>query len=288
MAEPGPPKAHGLRRRLKTDYWRTTRIATALGKRQDVLPVRVIRRLTAIGGYDRALALASQAFVALVPAVLILSSMTTGPPNPAVVSSRLGLSPSAAETLVGLFDTPPDSHQSATVIGIALLIVSVFGFIRSLQRTFAAAWDLPPAGRGNFGRGVLAATVLVGELAVLILLAPLAVVVLGSAVIGLAVHAATAILLWWPIQRLLLGARVGWKELLPGALVTGVGQAALVISSSLYMPFAVSRATDQLGILGTAVVLLSWLVFLGLLLVISAVLGAELSRPHASPDRVPV
>jgi len=61
--------------------------------------------------------------------------------------------------------------------------------------------------------------------------------VFGSAGVGLAVHTVTATLLWWPIQWVLLDGRVGWRRLLPGALV-----------------------------------------ILGMVLVVSAVTGAELTR----------
>jgi len=44
------------------------------------------------------------------------------------------------------------------------------------------------------------------------------------------------------------------------------------------MPIAVSHSTERLGIVGMAVALLSWLVVLGLVLVVSAVTGAELTR----------
>lgn len=47
-----------------------------------------------------------------------------------------------------------------TVLGLALLVMSVTGFTRTLQRTFVAAWDLPRPGLFAFGRGVLGAAVL--------------------------------------------------------------------------------------------------------------------------------
>ena len=249
---------------------------------QDTLPGRVLRRMVAISGYDRVLALAAQAFVALVPAVLVLSSVVSGTAGAATLASGLGLSRSAADTLSDLVGRSAGGDQSLTVLGVVLLVASVFGFIRSLQRTYAAAWDLPPAGVRGFGHGVVASAALVAELAVLVLLAPVIGLLVGSAVVGVAVHAVTSLLLWWPIQRVLLAGRVGWRDLLPGALFTGAGQALLIVVSSVYVPVAVSRSAERLGILGIATVLLSWLVVLGLLLVVSAVSGAELVRRRRS------
>ncbi|MGD9986195.1 YhjD/YihY/BrkB family envelope integrity protein [Pseudonocardia sp.] len=249
----------------------------------DRLVVRVWRRMLAVDGYDRALALASQAFVALVPAVLVLSEGLGGPGGLAELASSLGFSRSAAGTVGDLVDQA-SGDRSLTALGWALLVVSVLGFVRSLQRAYTAAWDLPPTGIRGYGRSVAASAALVLELAVLVLLAPLLAWLVGSPVLALVVYAVTALILWWPIQFVLLRGRVGWRALLPGAVVTGIGQALLVTASGFVVPAAASRAAERLGLLGVATVLLSWLVVLGLLLVVSAVLGAELAHPARTVD----
>ena len=249
--------------------------------------MRVSRRMMAIGGYDRALALSSQACGALVPLLLLVSLAVDNPGRAAAMAGGLGLLPSAAVTLAGLVAQPPPS-TSLTVLGAVLLMVSVFGFIRALQRTFTATWNLPSSGVRGYWRSLLASVTLVVEFALLVLLAPILAVVFGSAVVGLVVHTVTATLLWWPIQWVLLDGRVGWRRLLPGALITGLGQAVLVLVSGIYLPIAVSHSTERLGIVGIAVALLSWLVILGLVLVVSAVTGAELTRrPEDSAPEQP-
>ncbi|GAA1863148.1 hypothetical protein GCM10009836_49390 [Pseudonocardia ailaonensis] len=242
----------------------------------DHLLVRVFRRMISIDGYDRALALASQSFVALVPAVLVLSS-TLGDDSAAALATGLGFSRSAARPLEELVDRSSVDH-SLSWLGWILLVVSVLGFVRSLQRAYSAAWDLPPTGLRGYGRGLLASAALVAELLVLVLLAPLLGWLLGSPVVAQVVAGVTGLILWWPIQYVLLRGRIGWRALLPGAVLTGVGQALLVTASSLVIPIAVARSAERIGLLGVATILLSWLVVLGVLLVLSAVLGAELAK----------
>lgn len=254
---------------------------TAYGER---LPVRVLRRMLAVHGYDRALALAAMAFVTVVPTVVVLASVTARGTYARTVASGLGLSSGAAETLDELVASAHDDTP-LTLLGAALLLVSVFGFVQSLQRTYVVVWELPPSGFRGIGNSLLASATLVVELAVLFLLAPVVGWLLHSAVVGLVVHAATAIVLWWPIQHVLLAGRVPWRALLPGALVTGCGQVAMVVASSFYVPAAVSSANDRLGLFGIATVLLSWLVVLCLLLVLSAVIGAELGRERGHSRR---
>ncbi|ODU04341.1 MAG: hypothetical protein ABS81_10570 [Pseudonocardia sp. SCN 72-86] len=256
------------------------RVTSLVGDR---LVVRVWRRMIAVDGYDRALALASQAFVALVPAVLVLSEGLGGSGGLTELASSLGFSRSAAGTVGDLVERTSVDH-SLTVLGWVLLVVSVLGFVRSLQRTYTVAWDLPPTGIRGYGRSLTASAALILELAVLVLLAPILGWLVGSPVVSLVVYAATALILWWPIQFVLLRGRVGWRALLPGAAATGIGQALLVTASGFIVPVAASRAADRLGLLGVATVLLSWLVVLGVLLVVSAVLGAELAQASRTAD----
>ena len=147
------------------------RVRGLLARYHDSLPMRVSRRMIAIGGYDRALALSSQAFGALVPLLLLVSQAVDDPNRAAAMAGGLGLSPSAAVTLAGLV-TPQAPSTSLTVLGAVLLVVSVFGFIRALQPTFTATWNRPSTGARGYWRGVLAAVTLVVEFATLVLLAP--------------------------------------------------------------------------------------------------------------------
>jgi membrane protein len=91
------------------------------------------------------------------------------------------------------------------------------------------------------------------------------------------VQAVGAAALWWAVLRLLLGGRVTWRALLPGAVITGVGQSLVMLVSGLVVPAFVERESARYGLIGTAFVLVSWLVVLGVLLVVAAVTSAELT-----------
>ena len=246
------------------------------------LPARVARRMVAIGGYDRAVALAAQAFMSLLPMLLVLAavlpSWMSGSARGTVIAA-LGLSGSAAQALTDVLAQPvgPRAGGAEPLTAIS----AVLGFTRSLQRTHLAAWDLPSRGLRGWGHGLGAAASVVAELALVALLgAVLGGVGLPFALLG---HALAGTLLWWPVQRLLVGGRIGWRALLPGAAVTGVGQAVVVAVSGLYLPVAVAHEAARYGAVGVAVAFVSWLVVLGVLLVVAAVLGAELARGRAGP-----
>ena len=259
----------------------------ALRRYRDSLVLRVSRRMMAIGGYDRALALSAQAFVALIPMLIVVAAFAStavqGPDGQALLA-RFGLSGQAAASVMVLFDHPP-GVESVTALGVALLVVTVLGFIRSLQRTYLAAWELPPQGIRGLGHGLLASAALIGEFALLTLLGPVRAVLVDSLAIRLTVQALAATVLWLPVVYLLLGGRVRWWALLPGAALTGAGQSGAIVVAGLYLPIAIGHDADRYGLFGIAIALLSWLVVLGLLLVVSAVLSAELTRNPMTPGR---
>ena len=253
-------------------------------------PGRVFARYTEISGYDRALALATQAFVALVPMVIVVVALVPEASRDTAVSGlteRLQLSDAATSAIGELIARPPGASGSITVVGAALLVVSVVGFTRSLQRTYLAAWELPSLGLPGFGYGLLGAIALVAEVVALLFVAPLFAALPGAVVLTALTRLVPSVLVWWPLQRLLLAGRVGWRALLPGAVASGVSQVVVMSVSGLYVADQIDQQAARFGLIGVAFVLVTWLIALGLLLVLGAVVGAELAaspRRHAQGD----
>jgi membrane protein len=248
------------------------------------LVVAAARRFLAIDGYDRALALAAQSFVAVVPLILVVAAWA--PRDLREHAGRwlvggLGLDDATAATVRELVARPPDATEPVTLVGLALLVVSVLGFARSLQRTVEAAWGLPRSGLRGYGAGLLGAAVFVGDVAALVFLASLVDSVPGNIVFVTGVRAVAGTLVWWPVLRLLVGGRVGWRDLLPGAVVAGVGQAAVMALASLVLrPILISQA-HRFGAIGVAFAMVTALTVLGVLMVAGAVLGPVVAGRRA-------
>lgn len=255
-----------------------------------LLVVRVVRRFVQISGYDRALALATQAFVAIVPMLIVVATAVPRSSREAAATwfdewSRLS---GDAEVAVGqVLRRPPSGDEAVTAVGVVLLVTSVVGFARTLQRTYLAAWRLPGLGLPGFGYGLLAAAALVTEVVVLLLVAPLLVALPGAVLVTALVRVVPSILVWWPVQRLLVGGRLSWRALLPGAVVSGAGQTVVMAVSGWYVPDQIAAQSARFGLIGVAFVLVSWLVVLGLLLVVGAVLGAELATGRRGASEGP-
>lgn len=266
------------------------RLAGVVERHQDGLVGRVFRSMMAINGYDRALALSAQAFVGLIPMLVVVAAFAPDPAREAggrALIASLGLSGDVAQATALLVREPPGA-DTLTVLGAVLLVTSVLGFIRALQRTYLAAWGVPSSGLRGMGQGVIGAAALIGGFAALALLWPALAVLDGHVVVQLVAHALAAIALWWPVQHILLGGHVSWRALLPGAVLTGVGQAVVLGVALLFLPATISNQAARYGLFGVAVAVVSWLLALGLLLVLSAVLGAQLAAGPAEVDVRPL
>jgi membrane protein len=252
-------------------------------------PMRVAVRYVAISGYDRALALATQGFVALVPMLIVVASALPSGSKAAaegLVIDRIRLSGSAAADVQELLQRPPGPTEPITLLSAVLLVVSVLGFTRTLQRTYQAAWDLPTLGLWGYVRALLGAAALIGEIILFILVVLVLEGFPGAELLAALARLVLCVLLWWPVQRLLLGNRVGWRQLLPGAVIAGVGQVLVLTLSGIYLQLAIESQAQRYGLIGVAFVLVSWMIVLGLLLVLAAVLGALLGGPLSGADRV--
>jgi membrane protein len=273
----------------RADVERGRRLGALVERHEGTLVLRVFRRMIAINGYDRALALSAQAFVGVIPMLVIVSALLPDPirrsTGPALLAS-LGLSGDAAAALSALAHPPP-GVETITVLGGVLLVLSVLGFTRALQRTYLAAWGLPSSGLRGYALGLLSSVALVCGLAAIVVLGPAVSALDDHVLLKLVINAVAAILLWWPVQRVLLGSATSWRALFPGAVLNGVGQALVFTLSGLYMPAVISHEAAEYGLVGIAVAVVSWLVIVGLLLVLSAVFGAELAREPTGPETPP-
>ncbi|MEU6697355.1 hypothetical protein [Pseudonocardia sp. NPDC046786] len=241
---------------------------------------RPAARFVATSGYDRALALAAQAFVALVPAVMLAAAYLpsgAGGPQEWLVT-RFDLSGEAAAAVRELMQPPPAPATSGIVGGTVLILLTGFGFTRTLHRLHVAAWSLPPLGLRGYLHGLVAVLALVTAVVCSVVLSPSGDRFPATA---LAVHAALAIILLLPVQWLLLGGRIRLRRLLPGALIMAAGQTVIAALSGPYLRLAIDSQADRFGAIGVAFVLVSWLLLLAYLLVAAAVSGAEIAGAPA-------
>jgi membrane protein len=242
------------------------------------------------GGY-LAGAITLAAFLSVFPlilvAVAVLGFFSLGHPD---VSSRmldLLAIPShgeAASTVRQAIDTAEESRRAASIVGVAGLLWSGLGLVAALQYAYDSVWQVNGRGWRDKAVGGLwlvgAAALFVASFAITAavqflpgFLAPVEFLV--AFVIG------AGLFLW--ADKLLPNRDIGWRPLLPGAILGGIGFEVLKILGGIYLPRAVASSSALYGSIGVVFAILAWLFFFGRLIVYSTILNVVVwERSHGT------
>jgi hypothetical protein len=250
---------------------------------QGTLGGRFVEAFFEMRAIDRALALASKLFIAILPLSILVTAVVSGQAFGDELVSRFGLTGDGASAARTLFAAPAQVQAAVGLLGLVILTSSILSFASALQRVYLDCWRLDPAAGAARSRllwlaGLLvwvtvASTVHEGAEGSSVAVLSWLITVVGGG----------AFFLWTPF--VLLGRRVRARRLLPTALATGVALGVLAVGSDVVMPELVTQNTARYGLIGLKFSLVTWL-FSGAVLVVSAaILGALLERTQGAGPR---
>jgi membrane protein len=257
------------------------RIEPALHMAQAGLPGRILGRLIEVRFLDRTVILAAQAFSAILPLVIVVTTISPHPggDSPAAfLARRLGLTTDDVTSLQGAVAPPPSARASIGVLGVVLALLTATSFARALQRSYELAWQLPRAGLRAAWRPLALVIGLAVYVELLFLFGRLVRGVPAGSLLEDLVTFAGAWALWTGAGWILLGGRVRPRLLAAGGLLTAVGFAVLRRLSAFYLPTVVVSNQQQYGLLGVAFTLFSWLSACAFVIVVATVVGAVLAE----------
>jgi len=243
-------------------------------------PLRFIRdwleSFVALQGFDRAVALAGQAFTALIPLLIVYSALTSkasGRDFAETIIDAFGLKGASAESVQQAFAPPTSVESSVSIFGVLLLIFSALAFTRALQRLYQLAWNQTSLGMRAAKWGLI-------WLGVIVLWLTARPILIGwsHGLTELVLSIAAGGLVWLITPYVLLGRRISWVRLAPTAVLTGFGMTVLAACSAIWLPHSVASSAEQFGTIGVAFALLSWLVGYGVVLVVAASGGAVIEE----------
>jgi len=185
----------------------------------------------------------------------------------AAFAGRLGLTPQATSDLQQLFPTTTTVSSASTWFSVMLTVVLTVRWPLALQRGYELVWDLPHRGIRTLWRSLAWLAGFLALVGVVVLVGP----VDGGLVLVLGTPLAMA-WAWWT-QYLLLGGRVAWMRLLPGAIVVGIGLVGLRVAAPLVLSPQITAQYRQFGPLGIVFVILSWFVAFGVVMLGGALVG---------------
>ncbi len=96
--------------------------------------------------------------------------------------------------------------------------------------------------------------------------------------LGIVAGLATGVGLWLWTAHTLPNRRIGWRALVPGAVVGAAGFEILKVLASFVVPRFVASSSDLYGPVGVVFAVLGWLLLFGRLVVYSAVTEVVLGR----------
>jgi membrane protein len=260
---------HGLRtigRRLETTF-----IGRSVGS------------FLALNGIDRAMAIAAQAFTALIPLVLLASGLAPAD-RPELVSDvlirKFHLAGSAADAVHQVFAHPVAA--STGVFSVVLVVFSGVSLARRMQRMYQDAWRLSPRKgvRGSLNAAFALAVLLV-EIGLLALARTLVSELPAGWALGGTVSVLGSLVLWTAVPWLLLDRRIAWRRLLPTGALTALCAGAYAVATTIYMPRQMETYSQRYGLFGVTLALIGWLLCIALIVAAATVVAAEFDRTQA-------
>jgi membrane protein len=243
---------------------------------EETRPGRYVVALLEMRVVDRALALASKLFVAILPLSILSTALVAGRGFGDQIVYRMRLTGDGADAARALFAAPAQVQSAAGLLGLLILVSSVLSFARALERVYLDSWSLPPVRAAVRGRLVW----LAGFCLYMAFATPLHTVLDSVDAPGLTglISAGVGGLLFLWTPYILLGRRVAWRRLVPTAAISGAAVLVFGVGSIIVMPGIVTHDAQRYGYIGVAFALVTWLFCFAAVIIAAAVLGALIDQ----------
>jgi membrane protein len=228
-------------------------------------------------------ALAFRLFLTALPLTLVLvvglGYLKSSGGSPQDALKQAGIKGALASTISSSSDFSNPGRTIVLLLGLAGLFAGARTSVATLRAIHALAWHLPVV---RWRRGGRAAMVFLGAAAVLVACAGLATRARTEAGVGLSLGASALLALVaaaiWLGASLMLphGDGIGWSELVPGALLVGIGFALLEAVTTNWIGPKLQKQSELYGSLAVSFVVLGWLYVIGRLMVAAPLLNAAL------------
>lgn len=253
-----------------------------LGERVRPLGVAlaVQQRYSDLRGNNVAAAVTLQAFVSLLPLILVVVAIVgfvaanSGVDIAGRIIGSLGLTGDAARAVTDAVETAQESRRAASLVGLAGLLWSGLGLVNALQFAYNQVWQVEERGVKDKAVGLMwlagAAVVLVAGSAMTTFLRWLPGFL---SPLGMLVALVVNFALWLWTAKVLPNRQARWRDLVPGAVLGAIGLEVLKAVGAFWVPRMVASSSQLYGSLGVVFAVLAWLLFFGRLVIYSAVLN---------------
>jgi membrane protein len=232
----------------------------------------------------RSMAFSAQGLVTLVPLLIVVAAIDPFPDRGfgEWVADGMSLPAHSAMPVVQLFATQHEAAKAAGVISLALLAVFGLAFVGDVQKAYEKIWGLPAQAWHQSWRQAAWLAALTGYVMLDVESGSLLRHGMGESVQRILLLGASGFVFFWWGQHFLLGGRVHWMALLPGAAATIFGLGGLRAFSALVFDGMVASNAETYGAVGIVLVVVSWLIGVGFVIYGGALLGRHFAARHGA------
>ena len=227
-------------------------------------------RLDALDFMNQAMLLAGTFLLCCFPFLIVLSALA-GRGVVSLFSKRLGLNRQAAADLGHLFNSAGATSATVTVITFVLLVLFAVAGASVVQELYLRIFDLDPRGVRDLPQKLIWVGLAVGWGFLSGLVGPW--VRAGGPVVFAIVVLVAFTGFWWFAMWFLLAGRVPWRRLFPSAIATGLCWLGMVAVFSATFSGMVISSDDRYGPIGIVFDLLSYILAIGVVIILGAVAG---------------
>ena len=227
-------------------------------------------RLVAVDFMNQAIMVAGTLLLCAFPFFLIVAALE-GRSAVQGMTRHLGLNQQASADVGHLI--APTGTTAAAVTGLAYVAFIFCGICASaaVQGTYERVFELPSGGSLNMIRQLIWLGLVLGFGFLTGWGGPWA--RRGGPVLLWIVGLVLFTGFWWLTIRLLLGGRVSWRRLFPCAVATGLFWVGMLLVFSFIFSGIVISEDQKYGPVGTVFALMSWMIAIGVVIILGAVTG---------------
>ena len=219
---------------------------------------------------NQAMLLAATLLLCAVPFLLIASALA-GRSVVSALTLRLGLNQQAAADMGHLFTSSSATDSAVTGLSWVFFILAGIASASGIQRLYQQVFGLEPQGARDKLRALIWLALVVGWLFLGGTLGPG--FYASAPVLWWIVNIPAFIGFWWFTMWFLLGGRVPWRELVPGAVATGAFWLGMLVVFQFIFSGMVISYDEKYGPIGIIFALMSFFIAIGVVIILGAAVG---------------
>jgi membrane protein len=244
----------------------------------------LVRRLQSADIINRGLLFAAVLLLCFVPFLLVLQSLA-GRNQASGIIRRFGLTGEAAHAVRQAVTSPAATSSAVSGLSWVFFIVGGIAAAAAIQELYERVFEVEGRGIRHTPLRVVWLAVAVGSIFLAALAQPWLSSVGGPALVALAaLIGGTAF--WWFSMWLLLAGKLGWRELFPSALATGICWLGMEIAFRLTLSGIIVSDYRKYGSIGVVFAIMSLLIAIGVVIMLGALLGLVWRERYSAQARL--